>query len=717
MTIIEVLVDLGSTNLDVGYYYDASNFSVVVGARVKVPLGPRQVVGIVSLIYDKSKSQEIINNTQYEIKEILALIDTEPIINAEQFALAKYLAYQTVAPIISCLSSMVPRLLSTQKLVIPTVAYYQVQRKELQLPPRQKEAYQYLLNQKKVLRKDFNRLFPGMAAPLLKKELIELILEKESPLQIKLDAEIPPTLTLDQKNALREIKAHQNKPILLHGVTGSGKTELYLNLAAEVIKDQKQALILVPEISLTPQMIERFQKRFANQVAIYHSRLTITQRIHQYQLVKENQVQIVVGTRSAVFLPFDKLGLIVMDEEHDYSYKQAETPRYHCRDVVLYRGKRHQALVVLGSATPAFESYARALKDVYHLVKLPNRINQEKLSCQIVDTKKALKAGQSHILTNQLLEAIALRLQAKQQTLLFLNRRGHTPVLKCNHCQEVLMCDDCDVSLTYHQDNKLLICHICGKTKQLPQICPYCQTGSFSYYGFGTQKVVEELNKHFPQAKVVRMDLDSVAAAGSHQKVLDKFHKSGDILIGTQMIAKGLDYPNITLVGILNGDAYLIKDDFRSIETTYALLVQASGRSGRGDTPGEVLIQAYNQDHYALKLACQGDYDRFFRYEMQFRHLALYPPYSYLTSLTLLSKNENQLDLAADQIKTSLSASQFQILGPSQLIRQRNHYRKRITIKSKNLDEMLEVIHQHFASWQNIKSVKVIVDVNPLVWG
>lgn len=719
MRVVEVWIEHANLNINNTFTYQATGFEVQVGMRVLIPFNHRKIVGFIAKVSDLPLDETSYQETYgYAIKSIISVLDDAPIINDELLQCALYLAQQTVSPVISCLSVMFPNALKPKikRQTIRQDAYIVPHKEGGKLSPKQQQAYQYVLDHQPLLRKELNKQFPGLLSALVAKGWVEVVMKNQtlSPQSFQLQPDL--SLTPDQQEAMKQIEA-ADKPVLLHGATGSGKTELYLQLARKYQQQGKQVLILVPEISLTPQMIRRVTQRFGNAVAIYHSRLTDQQRYMYYQQVRNNEVSIVVGTRSAIFMPFENLGLIVLDEEHDFSYKQDSLPRYHCRDVALWRSKYHHATLILGSATPAFESYARAIKGVYQLVTLPQRIHNHLPSCRLIDTKAAIMNGESNILTNTMLAAIKDRLKKREQVLLLLNRRGHNSVVKCHHCQEALMCDDCDLAMTYHKDDHLLICHVCGKTKRLPNHCPSCGHQRFDFQGFGTQKVSEMLQQQFPQANILRMDLDTVAKKGGHQQILDEFEHHGDILVGTQMIAKGLDYPRITLVGILNADAMLIKDDFRSVETTFSLIVQASGRSGRGKTSGEVLIQAFDPQHYALQLACRHDYQRFFQEEMQYRHLGNYPPYSYLIALVVSSKQANYLDEAIEFLHYSLQDQAFQVLGPSPLIRVRQLHRQRIILKGKNLSAMIDFIHQHYPQWlKKMRQVTLAIDVNPISW-
>ena len=521
----------------------------------------------------------------------------------------------------------------------------------------------------------------------------------------------------DQKKVIAQVEQEKHHRVfLLHGVTGSGKTEVFLRLASKEIEKGKQVLLLVPEISLTPQMVKRVKQRFGAHVAIYHSGLNAQEKYEQYQLVKEHKVQIVVGTRSAVFMPFDRLGLIVMDEEHDTSYKQDSTPRYHCRDIAIYRGKYHDAKVLLASATPSLESYARAHKGVYALLQMPHRINGNFPSVRIVEMRKSVAKGESYLLSDALLDAIYDRLQKKEQVILLLNRRGYTPILRCISCGYVQMCPHCDVAMSYHKEEKVLKCHTCGYSMNVPTHCPNCHEASWRYLGLGTQKLEEFVQIKFPDARILRMDADTTTRKHAHENLLKSFDEGhADILLGTQMIAKGLDIEKVTLVGIVNGDALLNRSDYRSAEMTYDLLEQASGRSGRGEYKGEVIIQAYDPNHYAIQCAAHHDYLSFFQQEMQYRHLTGYPPYRYLVSMVFSSKNNQDIQQSAEAAMRILSKKEnCKILGPAQLHKIRDEERCRILLKGK--DEQLlihyvkDVYDKHL---QTKQKARLDIDLSP----
>ncbi len=462
-------------------------------------------------------------------------------------------------------------------------------------------------------------------------------------------------------------------------------------------------------------MVKRVQERFGSDVAIYHSSLSSQEKYEQYQSIKHRKKNIVVGTRSAVFMPFEDLGLIILDEEHDLSYKQDNNCRYHARDVALKRAQTHHATVVLASATPSLDTYARAIKGVYQLVEIQNRINLKMPSIKLINMNEVIRKKQSYILSDEMIEAMRETLNAKKQVILLLNRRGYQPILRCQDCGNVLMCPHCDKPLVLHKDTNTLNCHLCGyKIKRLDE-CPSCK-GKLTGSGFGTQMLQEKVSFHFPNARIIRMDADTTNRKNAHESLLYKFeHHEADILLGTQMIAKGLDFEDVTLVGILQGDALLQRSDYRSSELAFDLLMQASGRSGRGGSSGRVLIQVYDEKHYAVQCALHQDYDTFFRYEMQYRHLAQYPPYTFLCSITLIHSNEDAAYSCAEEIMDELKQTDFKVLGIFELLKIQDEKRYRICIKSKSLEKLQKCVYAIYQKLRvNKKKVKVHIDMNPL---
>lgn len=539
----------------------------------------------------------------------------------------------------------------------------------------------------------------------------------------------PLSLTDGQRKAiipiLDSIEDNRHETFLLYGVTGSGKTEVYLQSIQRVLKDGKEAIVLVPEISLTPQMVKRFKGRFGDQVAVMHSGLSAGEKYDEWRKIQRKEVKVVVGARSAIFAPFENLGIIIIDEEHETSYKQEENPRYHARDVAIKRAENYKCPVVLGSATPSLESFARAQKGVYHLLTLENRMNNQALpAVDIIDMREELREGNRSMFSRKLLEKIKDRLGKKEQIVLFLNKRGHSSFVMCRDCGYVINCPHCDISLTYHRYNQQMKCHYCGYEALVPNACPECESEHIRYFGTGTQKVEEELAKILPEAKVIRMDVDTTSRKGAHEKLLDQFQEGhADILLGTQMIAKGLDFPNITLVGVLSADTMLHLPDFRSSEKTFQLLTQVSGRAGRHELEGEVIIQTYTPEHYSIELAGEQDYDKFYDREMMARKIHRYPPFFYISLVTVsheeLLKAVSVTEKITQYIQSKLSAESI-VLGPvaSPIPRINNRYRYQCLIKYKREPELGQTLKKILDNYQQEISaggLTVSIDLNPYI--
>jgi primosomal protein N' (replication factor Y) len=509
----------------------------------------------------------------------------------------------------------------------------------------------------------------------------------------------------------------------MYGVTGSGKTEVYLQSIEEVLNNGKEAIVLVPEISLTPQMVHRFKGRFGSKVAVLHSGLSTGEKYDEWRKIQRKEVQLVVGARSAIFAPFENLGMIIIDEEHESSYKQEENPRYHARDVAIYRAKLHKCPVVLGSATPTLESFARSKKDVYKLLTLKERVNKRSMPhVDIIDMREELRSGNRSMFSTTLIEKLTERLEKREQSVLFLNRRGYSSFVMCRDCGFVIQCPHCDISLTYHRHGQQLKCHYCGHEEQMPNVCPECQSEHIRFFGTGTQKVEEELVKVLPHARIIRMDVDTTGRKGAHEKLLTRFgNKEADILLGTQMIAKGLDFPDVTLVGVLTADTMLHLPDFRASEKTFQLLTQVSGRAGRHELPGEVIIQTYTPEHYSIQLASQYDYDSFYNHEMQLRKNHAYPPYYYLALLTVSHPEITKVVSVTEKIVQFLRRNvenETKILGPvaSPIPRIKDRYRYQCMVKykrEKNLHETLRKITEHFQQEMSSNDLMIAIDLSP----
>ncbi len=510
---------------------------------------------------------------------------------------------------------------------------------------------------------------------------------------------------------------------LLHGVTGSGKTEVYLESIARCLELGREAIVLVPEISLTPQMVNRFKARFGEQVAVLHSRLSHGERYDEWRRIRQGEVGVVVGARSAIFAPFTKLGLIIMDEEHEGTYKQEETPRYHARDIAVQRARFHQAVALFGSATPAMETFFKASKGEIEYLSMPERVGARPLpAVEIVDMRDELRSGNRTMFSRALSQAITLRLERKEQMVLFLNRRGFSTFVMCRSCGHSLQCPHCDISLTYHRTNQTVRCHYCGHTEREATECPSCGSGHIRHFGTGTQKVEEELSKHFPGIRVIRMDVDTTSQKGSHEKLLTMFREGqGDVLLGTQMIAKGLDFPRVTLVGVIAADTVLGMPDFRAAEKTFQLLTQVGGRAGRHELPGEVIIQTYNPEHYSIELAKDHKYDRFFSLELKHRYEKGYPPYYRLVLITFSSPNVPQVVKTANEwvktLRETLPSSVF-LLGPvaSPIPRIKDRYRFQCMIKYRDEPEVLawvKKLAEAFNAKQKSDDIQLTIDVDP----
>ena len=444
---------------------------------------------------------------------------------------------------------------------------------------------------------------------------------------------------------------------LLHGITGSGKTEVYLQMIENVLAKGQQAIMLVPEIALTPQIAGRFKSRFQNKVAVLHSALSMGEKYDEWRKILKQEVQIVVGARSAIFAPFKDIGIIIIDEEHEATYKQEEAPRYHAIEVAKQRAITHRCPVVLGSATPSLESFARAQKGVYRLLTLSKRaVSTAKLpTVKLIDMRQHSTVSDQMILSDVLQEAIAKRLERQEQVVLLLNRRGYSNFMQCRECGEVVNCPNCDVSLTYHKPNQKLKCHYCGFESFILRRCPSCQSEELRFFGLGTQKVEEYLQDQFRGARIMRMDVDTTSKKGSHQELIAAFErKEADILIGTQMVGKGLDFPDVTLVGVLAADLMLHLSDFKAAERTFQLLTQVAGRAGRHELEGEVLIQTYSPEHYVMKCVVEQNYHAFYVEEMKMRRRFGYPPYYYLASVMMSSEDYNDLIMACDKVNQYL---------------------------------------------------------------
>lgn len=512
----------------------------------------------------------------------------------------------------------------------------------------------------------------------------------------------------------------EHKIYLLHGVTGSGKTEVYLAAIEEVVKRGQQAIVLIPEIALTYQTVKRFTRRFGDRVSILNSRLSKGEKYDQWLRAKEGDLDVIIGPRSALFVPFPNLGLIVIDEEHEGSYKSEQTPKYHAREVAIQKAKMEKASVILGSATPSIESYKNALDGNYRLWELTKRAKEAVLpQVYIEDLREELKSGNRSMFSRRLRDLIEDRLQKKEQIMLFLNRRGYAGFVSCRSCGHVMECPHCDVSMTYHRDGSLK-CHYCGYEQQMPKTCPECGSPYIAAFGLGTQKVEAALYKEFPGAKVLRMDMDTTQKKHSHEEILAKFSNGeADILVGTQMIVKGHDFANVTLVGIMAADLSLHANDYRAGERTFQLLTQAAGRAGRGEKAGEVVIQTYSPEHYSIVTAAKQDYQAFYQQEMGYRSILKYPPEWQMLVIFAAGENETQVAQLMEAMAFMIQQMGVMVVGPSEasFAKINDHYRRVIYIKDKDYQTLVQVknrMEQWLETNDIRKDILINFDFNPM---
>ena len=563
-------------------------------------------------------------------------------------------------------------------------------------------------------------LSSNVVEALLEEELIKLT--KEQIYRLNKDKCILDKITFSnsQQNAIDTIDLNSENTYLLHGVTGSGKTEVYIELIKRVVSNGKKAIMLVPEISLTAQIVNKFYDHFGNDVAIFHSGLSNGEKYDEYLKILRDEVHIVVGTRSAIFTPLTNLGLIIIDEEHSETYKQDSTPRYHSLDMATFRSKYNHIPIVLGSATPSLESMARALKGVYKYIEMPERVGKAILpKIEIIDMSCEMKK-RNMIFSSNLKNKIQDRLLKKEQIILLLNRRGYSTVISCKACGYTYKCPHCDITLTYHKTSNNLRCHYCGYTVFKGDTCPECNEKSLADYGLGTEKLEQEIKKLFPESRVIRMDADTTSNKGAHEDIINRFkNHEYDILLGTQMISKGLNFPLVTLVGVINADATLNIPDFRSGERTFALLSQVSGRAGRNELPGEVILQTFNPDNFTLKCVQENDYKKFYNYEMSNRHKLDYPPYYYLTSIKIASKDYDVASKEIIKVKKYLEknlSNDTIILGPTtaSMFKINNIYRFQIILKYKKDPNIMKTLKELDELYMLNNKANIEIDNNPL---
>lgn len=716
--VVGVLVQLSSQNVDRVFDYLVPEHlipSIKVGVRVLVPFGKQNLEGFIL---------EIKTNSDRELKEIYSILDKDVILNDELLLLGKEIQNTTLSTLISAYQVMLPKALKAKAGVTISKKYqtfYEIKDKEY-IPSSlaQRKILELFSEAKIISRKVLLEISSSALSTLLEKGVLSEIKEEDYRMKYDIKRDTKKVLTKAQQNVVDSVLNDQRHvPFLLFGVTGSGKTEVYMQIIEKVLKKGKTAIILVPEISLTPQMIEQFSNRFGNQIAALHSALSEGEKYDEWRRIARGEANIVIGARSAIFAPLKNIGIIIMDEEHSDSYKQGDkNPRYHARDIAIWRGKYHSCPVLLGSATPSLESMARARKGVYELVTLQERVNGKMLpEVEIIDMNQESKRSSYHI-TNTLLKNLNDCIKRGNQAILFLNRRGFSTFVTCKNCSEVIKCPNCDITLTYHKSNKMLRCHYCGYATPLPKECPKCHENSLSDLGVGTEKIEEELHILLPSVKVLRMDVDTTSKKGAHKKMIDAFRNHEyDILLGTQIVAKGLDFSDVTLVGVINADTSLNIPDFRSSENTYSLLSQVAGRSGRSSKTGKVLIQTFNPDHYAISFVKHHDYLGFYNEEMKIRKRLGYPPFYFLCYLKISGKEADYLFQESSKIKRSLERNlQYTtILGPTTLavFKVNNIYRYGIILKYKKEDMLYDILLKIQNHYKNNHKIKVDIDFNP----
>ena len=709
--VAEVLVEI--EKLDKTFtYLIPSNLNIQIGIRVLVPFGRQKLEGFVVAIKDEIPSE-------YKLKEIIEVIDDNPILNNELLKLGKYLSKKTLCTLTSAYQTMLPSALKAKvntKINKKTVLYIK-KIKEYTPVTEKEEIILNLLSNKDISLKEANSISSYVVNKLIDKGIIEKYEKEVYRLEEDIEKQDEEKkLTEEQKIVISKINLNSFKPYLLHGVTGSGKTEVYIQLIKKVINKNKQALVLVPEISLTPQLVETFKKRFGNDIAILHSHLSKGEKYDEWRRIVRKEVNIVIGARSAVFAPLTNVGIIIIDEEHSNTYKQENNPRYNAIDIGLYRAKFYNCPIVLGSATPSIESYTRAKTNIYELLEMKNRVNNNLPKVTLVDMKEEIRK-KNNIFSQLLKDKINEKLNNNEQVIILLNRRGYTTITTCNNCGFTHKCPNCDIPLTYHLKSKKMVCHYCNYETNKLFKCPNCGSTDIKERGMGTEKLEEEITKEFSKAKVVRMDVDTTRTKQAHKKIITDFeNEKYNILIGTQMIAKGLDFPKVTLVGVINGDATLNIPDFRSGERTFQLLNQVAGRAGRSSLLGEVIIQGFNTDHYSLICAKNHDYLSFYNEEMKIRKILKYPPFYNLCLIKIQGINAIKCEEESNKIITYLKNNLKDeiILGPTTAMipKVNNIYHYQIIIKykdTKKIYQYLKFINDKYAN----NKITVGIDFNP----
>lgn len=712
--VADVLVEITNKKLDQTFTYNIPNIflnDIKVGIRVLVPFNNRKLEGFVIKLHEKDNDMPL--------KDIIELKDSEPVLNMELLKLGEYISKKTMSTLCSAYQTMLPKALKAKNnynLNKKYDKYIKLIDKDYIGKNDNQNKILSLLRIGDVIKRD---IASSSLNTLIKNNIVEEYTKEVYRFHKDIKKEkCKIVLNEEQSCAVNTVIDSLNtfKPFLLYGVTGSGKTEVYMHIIDKVIMSGKEVIVLVPEISLTPQLIELFKKRFGDLVAVLHSKLSDGERYDEYRKIKNNEVKIVVGARSAIFAPFTNLGLIIIDEEHTSTYKQENNPRYNAIDVALYRCKNYNIPLLLGSATPLIESYTRAKKGIYTLITLKERINKSLPTVSLVDMKDEIKKG-NKVISEELDKEIIKALDNDEQIIILLNRRGYATIITCHECGYTFKCPNCDIPLTYHKKSNKLKCHYCNFETYKLDTCPKCKSKDINEFGMGTEKLESILNSKY-KARIVRMDIDTTSRKDSVERIVTDFKNHNyDILLGTQMIAKGLDFPNVTLVGVINGDASLNIPDFRSSERTFELLNQVAGRAGRSLKKGKVVIQGFNMDHYSITCASNHDYITFYNKEMKIREELKYPPFYNLTLIKIISEDYELLLTESKKISTYLKRELKDtiILGPtfSNMYKINKKFNMNIILKYKNTKEIinqLNYVNKHYIS----NKISVEIDINPL---
>ena len=732
----EVIINSDAIEIDRPFTYKVKEELldiIEIGHRVKVPFGVKNKPTEAFVLGLKCEGIENVK----KIKYISSILDDIPILTRDDLKLVDFLRENYLCKYIDAIRTIIPSGLSKgiknkKKTVI-------VFNKELDGKLKDKDNYVKIVNlikekdgelTKSEIINDYSFLWkPTPLGRLSLNKLIEngyLLTEDRVVYRYNTRSYIEESknvLNDEQKNAFNKILNSDKKGFLLKGVTGSGKTEVYMNLVGETLKEGKSAIVLVPEISLTPQMIERFKGRFGKNVALFHSKLSQGERFDEWYRIKKGEARLVVGARSAIFLPLDNLGIIIIDEEHENTYKSEQNPKYLTKEVAKFLSEIKGCKYILGSATPSIETYYEALNGKLELVEIKNRVSNRPLpQMEIVDMREELKSRNLSLLSRSLYNEMKETLERKEQIILFLNRRGFSSFVSCRSCGYVFKCPECDLSMTYHK-NGYLICHYCGRAQREQKVCPECGSKYVKFFGAGTQRVEEEVKKYFPKARVMRMDVDTTRNKDSHENIYNAFKSGeGDVLIGTQMVSKGLDFKNVTLVGVLAADISLNIPDYRSSERTYQIITQVAGRAGRGEKKGKVVIQTYTPNSLSLQYAIENNYNDLYNEEIKVRKIMNYPPFSTIFLINSISKDERKLKEFMNKVGESLrklldSRENIQILGPVPCIitKLKDNYRWQIIIKG-NLDNKLklkikDILYELNKSVYN--EIRISMDINP----